>query len=465
MSALPLVEPEVAAPPAPPSESRGRGAAGEVLRICPNGNARRPSCKRRDCPVCGPRWAGDQRRVMEENLRHYGRKVVMVAITPPGADRLPWDESHCRHPNGGRHSGPRGCRVEQRAARAWCDTYTDRLSALRRAGNAHVRRRLCQCGHLKRAHGAGGCSCRGCACSGFTGFVPNLLERVNEPQKRGVPHWHGVFGYSTLAERRAVHMWVAWLRREERCSCGHTKRWHDRGGRAVRGASCITPQKRLSPTLGWTNLRQYDFGFVDGHLKPIEPLEAARYLASYLTGRSAHKASIRQNIVDPTMTYWAVRDAAARAGDGTDDEPVRPRRYSLPLVWVSPRLSSLKRGGTGVTMRTLRRTRQLWNVLTGRYLDDRGNTEPQWFHEVRDSLQTALVFRRTRKRGKRDSESELAAIARFVDDLIKRYEAMPSGYDKMMLRRQALEFVRPIADLRPDLRVVHGGAETLAAAA
>lgn len=417
-------------------------------RACPNGNVIRPVCHRRDCEVCGPRWAADQWRVMSENLRHYGGSVTMVAITPPGIERLPWA---CRRSH--KHSGPRGCRVQKRAARDWCDTFTLRLGHARRAGNAYVRRHLCTCGHTRRSHSEDGCAC--CGCERFAGFVPNLLERVSEPQLRGVPHAHFCFGVETELERRAVRLWVAWLRAEERCSCGRTRRWHEAGGQCD-----VVPEQR-SPTYGWTRARQYDFGFVDGHLQAVAPEDAARYLASYLTGRSKHKPSIRQNIIDPAITYWAVRESAAR---GSIDQP-RPRRYSLPLVWVSPRLSSLKRGGTGVTMRALRCTRQLFSVLRGTYQDDQGNTQPKWMHEVRSALEIALVYRRTRRRARKDDKETDLAVAALVSSTVEAFEALPPGYERLLQYREAMRFVRLIAEPATPLRLVHDAARELPAAA
>jgi hypothetical protein len=223
--------------PAPPSTA-ARGP------FCPNATVWHPSCKRRDCPVCGPRWARNWRQCMEANLTALGRPVTMIAITPPGADRLPWDRSRCRHRPGVRCSGKRGCRVQDRALREWCDTLTLRWGWLRRAARQAVKR------------------------AGFE--VPPILERVWEPQKRGTPHLHLVMPFGAAKEPAAVQRFAEELSRlAPDYDFGHVDR-----GRLVEG------ERRLQPIAG---------------------AEAARYLAHYLTGRSRKKASIRDNIADPRL--------------------------------------------------------------------------------------------------------------------------------------------------------------------
>jgi hypothetical protein len=215
-----------------------------VIDRCPNGTMWKPSCKRRSCPVCGPRWARDWQRVLGANLEALGVEVVTIAITGPGADRLPWDEEHCAQRRLGkhhRHSGGRGCRVQQRALREWCDTLTYRWQLLRHAARLATKREL--------------------------GYAPPwLVCRVWEPQKRGVPHLHLVLPFGTGFEQQAARVFLKHL-------------------------------KRLA--------REYDFGHVGRHkgpeLQPISGREAARYLANYLAGRTAKKTSIRDNIADPKL--------------------------------------------------------------------------------------------------------------------------------------------------------------------
>jgi hypothetical protein len=277
---------------------------------------------------------------MTENLEAYGGKVVLVSITAPGADRLPWDETLCGHkgkpgrPH--RHAGKRGCRVQQRAAREWTETCTLRWQWLRNAAQMRAKRE--------------------------TGEPANLLERVWELQTRGVPHLHVVLGYSTLPEIRAAKAFVA----------------------------------ALAELAG-----RNDFGFVDRKLRPIAGKEAARYLASYLTGRSKHKPALRELVADPIWTYmsasWVVR---------------KKKTLSLPLVWLTPRLT--KR--TFVTMRTLRRARHLWAAMQG-FCE-----MPKWEGMV-EGYKVAWVFRRCyqRRAGPQPSELELD-LARQVDEQLVFFE-------------------------------------------
>jgi hypothetical protein len=154
---------------------------------CPNATVWRSSCKRRTCPECGIRWVKNWRTVLRVNFEALGRPVVVVAITAPGKDRLPWDTNQCTHGPRAKCSGPRhGCRVQDRAVREWGDTLSWRWAKLR--NNARMR---CQ-----RA-----------------GLSPLLVDRVYEPQKRGAPHLHVVLAYGTLPERRAAQMFADELAR------------------------------------------------------------------------------------------------------------------------------------------------------------------------------------------------------------------------------------------------------------
>ncbi|HEY8775786.1 MAG TPA: hypothetical protein VIM33_04810 [Gaiellaceae bacterium] len=196
------------------------------------------SCKRRGCSHCGTAWARAWSIVMRENLRHYGARVVMLSLTAPGVERLPWDRSRCKSKAPHRCSGRRGCVVEEFAADAWSVSAPARWAALRQAARLACRRR---------------------------GEVPNLLARVWEPQKRGVPHLHAVFGVATVEEDKAARAFLREL-------------------------------ARLAP--------EYDFGLEgldDDHFNPVAPERVSSYVTSYLTGRRGKKGTIRENIADPRM--------------------------------------------------------------------------------------------------------------------------------------------------------------------
>jgi len=156
-------------------------------------------CRRRRCPGYAPLWAGDQRRKLFENLAAYeGGNVVVLAVTGPGADVLPWDEKHCRALGEHVHSGPRGCRVDRLAARLWNETAPQRWRDLHRQVYISVRRQ---------------------------GVRPRLLARVFELQRRGVLHVHPVLGFKTPAERHAAHLYAKYLfGLAPRYGFGHTER-------------------------------------------------------------------------------------------------------------------------------------------------------------------------------------------------------------------------------------------------
>jgi hypothetical protein len=203
------------------------------LRRCPQLSfisGRWVTCKHRGCPRCGVRWARAWSLVTRENLDAYGGAVAMVTITAPGADLLPWA---CTRDH--KHGGPKGCRVVDDAADTWASRAPANWRRLRDAARA-----VCARADLK----------------------PTLLQRVWEPQKRGVPHLHIVLGLGSDAERAAARLFVDEL-------------------------------ARLAP--------EYLFGFVDRRLDEIAADDVAKYLAGYLLGRRPKKASIRENIADARM--------------------------------------------------------------------------------------------------------------------------------------------------------------------
>ena len=291
--------------PAPPADGK-----------CPRVSAWKTSCKSRACPVCGPSWARNQRTKIGHNLEHYGGKVATIAITGPGADRLPWDEEWCKHrrSSGGLrphvHSGRRGCRVEQRALREWCSTLSLRWKWLRDAAQLATKRE--------------------------TGARVWIMERVWEPQKRGVPHLHLVVPYGTPEERSVADAFRRHL-------------------------------AELAPG--------NDFGRVQPRLQAISGEQAARYLANYLAGRTGKKNTIRENIADPRLPKTLLWETPVLSSVSTKPRMVRWReRYGLGL-------------GTGITMRTLRRMRHLWACFKGIC-----DYYPRW-SGAEEAVVTAAVFR------------------------------------------------------------------------
>lgn len=361
---------------------------------CPNGNVHQASCKRRTCPFCGIGWGKDNWRRLFVNLGWYGGSLVMVSVTAPGEEGgLPWDEEHCagRHTRGGAHSGKRGCRVQQRAAREWSDTACERWRRLYDAAARATRR---------------------------AAPVPvTYLGRVWEPQKRGVPHLHLVLGAATPGELQAAAIFVREL-------------------------------KRLAPEWG--------FGFVDARgkksrrddprnhgklvvvageiVKLVQAKEAARYLASYLSGRNKHKPGIRETLKDPAMSFVTGRD----------------RRQALPLVYVARKLTNIEKGGTGVTMRSLRRARHLFAAKVKGWCDP-----PRWATigkrgPLEEAIQVGVAYQRAYSRDKgpqpppltEDEIAEAFVLARYVQ---QQYEGMPPSWERMQFGEQLIEFGTQLA--------------------
>lgn len=279
----PKVTPEMAAARSRERRERIGRIDAAPLERCPTPNVKTgSSCKRRGCPFCGGPWARRVGTLTKLNLLlAYDGPVAMISITAPGAEpfsckcgcektipgMLPWS---CALDHV--HGGKRGCQVKEDPADMWAESCRDNWRRLRDAARKAVRKAGLPTSSL-------------------------VLDRVWEPQKRGVPHLHVVCGMKTELERIAAARFVHEL---------HVR----------------------SP--------DYFFGFVDRKLRPIGAQEAARYLVSYLTGRSRTKGSIRENIAHPRM----------------------PRS----IWWVSPQLTRV----TLITMRRLRYASWYFAALNGR---------------------------------------------------------------------------------------------------
>ena len=89
----------------------------EERERCTKGWQSRP-CKKRTCTICGLTWAKDWRRVLFSNLKVAGPMVALSAVTPPGQEKLPYDEEYCAHLGPHVHGKRYGCRIEEEAHRA-----------------------------------------------------------------------------------------------------------------------------------------------------------------------------------------------------------------------------------------------------------------------------------------------------------------------------------------------------------
>lgn len=352
-------------------------AAAGGLGICPNWRLG-SSCKARSCRVCGVRWARDWWKCMETNLSAAGDSLLVVSLTPPGAERLPWDIDHCSRRRPHECSGPKGCRVQQRAAREWNDTAAWRWQKLREAARNATRRQL------------------GLDASGEKVVI---WERVWEPQKRGVIHGHVVLPYGTEREREIANVFCVELCRRVR---SYDFGWiqpsprlrHLKRAGLVAPDARVTQQQLMQLVEGATNEQALTLaGLLE--VTPKTGREAARYLASYLTGRNPRKkTSIRENVAMVIEIPTAY---------GTIKHPVMPRS----LIWVSPALT--KR--TNTTMRTLRRARH-------QYAAARGICPPPVWKSMREAAQVAIVARRNfARRSARAEPLDEDGLFRFADQL------------------------------------------------
>jgi hypothetical protein len=234
-------------------------------------------CKKRTCHLCGLAWARDWRRSLFANLKAPGVPVALSAVTPPGQDRLPYDERVCAHHGPHKHGKAYGCRVDEDALAAWSHDVSKRWKRLHNAARNATRRELGRC-------------------------LP-LATRAWEPQARGPGHVHPVFHLYSPDDANVVQ-----------CYLGHLA--------------------RLAP--------RHDFGVVGQKrgisLRVMSGDRAAAYLSTYFVRGAGRKATLQENARNPHL----------------------PRL----LIWVSPRLARR----THVTMRNLRRSRQLWAVRMG-YLE------------------------------------------------------------------------------------------------
>jgi hypothetical protein len=145
------------------------------------------------------------RRKCFANFGHYDGTVALFSITPPGQDRLPWDEAICTHDVGTACSGKLGCRVERTAARSWNLRAKTQWRDLHRKASQNVRRR----------------------CKGL-----QILGRVWEFQARGVLHVHVVVGLEKPINRHAAALYLAEL---ERLHQAHDFGWPDRKYSSFKG--------------------------------------------------------------------------------------------------------------------------------------------------------------------------------------------------------------------------------------
>lgn len=340
----------------------------DLFRHCPSPNPfTGSSCKRRGCPVCGVGWARSVGTVTERNIEHLNGAVVMISITPPGADQLPWA---CEKVHRNRHgevvpcSGKRGCKVDDDAADEWAKFVREEgWKKLRDAARLAVKR---------------------------AGFETSSLvvQRFWEPQKRGVPHLHVIAGARTPVEYAAANRFAVEL---ARLAPEYRFGFVDRGKREPNQACPVRNHRDRAST--WECTCAYA-------LPKISAAEARRYLVSYLTGRQAKKSSIRENISHERMprSLWWLTPALSSLSTNERIEGMR-ERLGVPH-------------GTGVTMRRLRYVRWYFAALARRI-----PVYPRLFGQ--EMLDVALVCARLEpKKSRAPGESDEACELRHRRNLM-----------------------------------------------
>jgi hypothetical protein len=97
-------------------------------------------CRSRKCPEYSHIWAGDQRQKLFRNLEAFSGNVLISAVTAPGADQMPWDESICDALGAHQHADGLGCRVDGSVSGRW---NRDAPAAWRRLHRRAYRRSRC----------------------------------------------------------------------------------------------------------------------------------------------------------------------------------------------------------------------------------------------------------------------------------------------------------------------------------
>jgi hypothetical protein len=171
--------------------------------------------------------------------------VALSAVTPPGQDELPYDESYCAdlglHVHGKRY----GCRIDEDALAQWSSDISKRWKRLHNAARNATKREA--------------------------GRMLPLLTRVWEPQARGAAHVHPVFALANTDDARIAFLYFEQL-------------------------------ARLAPSHGFGFV-----GMKEGSSAQILSGDrAAAYLSSYFVRGSKEKATLQENARNPYMPHLLI---------------------------------------------------------------------------------------------------------------------------------------------------------------
>jgi hypothetical protein len=212
------------------------------------------------------------------NVEHYGGRVKLLTLTPPGEDVLPFGDEW-RTIEGEQHRT-----VEWVYREVWNATAQDRASRLfeaaQRAADRWVQR------------------------LGWSGPLPRQIGNVRAEQRRGVWHFHYLLPFESEIERmwaRTVHRFMdqAWRRDQER--------WPGEADRR------LLVERELVTGEGTRGF--YGFGFVNGGRQQGRTAElaakymarnAAGYMARNLAGTGRHYVSARL-VRETGLTMRALR--------------------------------------------------------------------------------------------------------------------------------------------------------------
>lgn len=152
-------------------------------------------CRRRECAHCGPIRQGDEFRKYLANLREFGGRFVVVAVTAPGVDVLPWDRERCLIEGPHKCTGTVGCRVVGDVAEEWNADANDRYQRMWKAATIAADR------WVRRVHGS-------------HVKLPRRVACAWSPQRRGVWHVHEALPYETHVERQWSRVVVEYVDRK-----------------------------------------------------------------------------------------------------------------------------------------------------------------------------------------------------------------------------------------------------------
>jgi hypothetical protein len=273
----------------------------EELRGCPNPNPYTgATCKRRNCRWCGGPWARNVSIISSRNLDHYARErhiaqveasVVMISITPPGKETLPWA---CAKEHD--HSGTRGCKVDDEAADRWCAyARKDGWRKLRDAARKAVARAGFPTAHLIDRTGLGAAE-----------------ARRHPPARRSPAPRRCSSTRPRTSSRRSS-------RREPTSTAIRLRR--------PRRAADQTPPAPSTTTATASSSRRAP---APGRCRRSRVRTRASYLVSYLTGRNRFantKTTMRDNIADPRMprSIWWVTPALTSTSESERIAAMRER--------------------------------------------------------------------------------------------------------------------------------------------